>query len=153
MARTRGSGIVLLLAQLSLAGLSLGSLESCAEARAVSVNASRLDQVRLGFGLDTEGRVSSGCAASTFALRDPIHLSMQVTDATAGSVVSVSIREVNTNRVAWSEERPVPLGNSYQTFAIGRGIAKGRYRAVSSLGGEATKPWPFVVHNKRKDVR
>lgn len=153
MARTRASGIALLIAEALLFGLGLGSLPACTSARAIAANAGRLDQVRLGFALDLEGRVSPGCAASTFSLRDPIHLSMQVSAATPGSVVSVSVRDVITHRVAWSEQRPVPLGGSYQTFAIGRGIALGRYRAESTLGGQAAKPWPFVVHDKRSGVR
>ena len=153
MARPRLSRFALPIAEVILVGLSLGTLQACAEAQAVSVEAGRLDQVRLGFGLDLAGRVSPGCAANTFALRDPIHLSMQVTGAKPGSTVSVSISEVVTNRVAWREDRLVPPGGSYQTFAIGRGIALGRYRAESTLGGQATKPWPFVVHNKRRVVR
>jgi hypothetical protein len=153
MARGRLSGIALPLAEVILVGLSLAALQACAEAKAVSVEAGRLDQVRVGFGLDLAGRVSPGCAASTFALRDPIHLSMQVTGAKPGSVVRVSVSDVVTNRVAWREDRTVPPGGSYQTFAIGRGIALGSYRAESTLGGQATRPWPFLVHNKRRGVR
>ena len=142
-----------LFAELLLVGSGLAVLASCAEARAVVVSPIHIDQVRLGFGLNPEGRVSPGCAASTFSLRDPIHLSMHVSNAAAGSVVRVSIREVVSHRVAWSEDRPVPPGPSYVTFEIGRGLALGRYRAESTLGGEATTPWDFVVHARRPGVR
>jgi hypothetical protein len=153
MARTRASGIGLLIAEALLVGSGLWSLEACSSARAVVVDAGHIDQMRLGFALDLEGRVTAGCAASTFSLRDPIHLSMQVNDAMPGSVLSVSVRDVITHRVAWSEQRPVPSGGSYQTVAIGRGIAQGRYRAESTLGSQVAKPWPFVVHDKRGGVR
>ena len=153
MTRTGGPGTSLLIAQALLAGLSLATLSACTPVKAVSPVTGRLDQLRMGFGLDLAGRVSPGCAASTFALRDPIHLSMYVKDATAGSVVSVAVREVGTDRLAWSEKRPVPVGHSYQTFEIGKEIAKGRYRAESTLGGQAAKPWVFAVHDKRKGVR
>jgi hypothetical protein len=136
-----------------LVALSLGSLQACTSAAAVAVGAGRLEQVRLGFGLDREGTVTSGCAASTFARRDPIHLSMQVTNASPGSVVRVAIRDVVTNRIAWSEVRSVPSGHSQQTFEIGREITQGRYLAESTLGRQVTKPWPFVVHDKRQGVR
>lgn len=126
---------------------SLASLSSCADAGAVTVvNAGQLDQVRLGFALGLDGRVSSGCTASRFGVRDPIHLSMQVTDAAAGSVVYASIRDSVTQRVAWSEARPVTAGASYVTFEIGRDLAPGRYRSESSLGGGAKTPRDFVVH-------
>lgn len=153
MAHNRVSGLGLLMAQGLLVISGLGSLQACTSAAAVSVGRGRLEQVRLGFGLDREGCVTSGCAASTFALRDPIHLSMQVTNASPGSVVRVAIRDVVTNRVAWSEVRSVPQGHSQQTFEIGREIAQGRYLAESTLGGRVTKPWAFVVHDNRDGVR
>ncbi len=154
MARIRIRGISLLIAEAVLVASGLIGLQACTSAKAVAVEEmGRLDQVRLGFGLNLEGRVSPGCAASTFALRDPIHLSMHVEDAKTGSVVKVSVRDVTTDRITWSEERPVPPGVSYQTFKIGSGIALGRYRAESTLGGTATNSRQFVVHGKREGVR
>jgi hypothetical protein len=141
------------IAEALLVALGLGGSQACTSVKAVTERTGRLDQVRLGFGLDRQGRVTSGCAASTFAVRDPIHLSMQVTDASAGSVVSVAVRDVATQRIAWSESRPVPAGRSHQTFEIGREIAQGRYLAESTFGGHVTTPWPFVVHDKRQGVR
>ena len=151
--RFRASGFACLATDVLALGLCLLSAQACTSAKAVSTDTSRLDQVRVGFALDPAGRVSAGCAASTFALHDSIHLSMQVTGALAQSVVSVVVRDVATNRIAWSEKRPVPPGVSYQTFKIGSEIALGRYRADSTLGGSATTPRPFVVHDKREGVR
>jgi hypothetical protein len=126
---------------------SLGSLQSCGEARAVTVeSAGRFEQVRLGFGLNLEGRVDSGCTAGKFALRDPIHYSMKITGAEPGGIVRASVRDVVSDRIVWSEDRPVVAGASFVTFEIGRGLAAGRYRAESSLGGLASPSWEFVVH-------
>jgi hypothetical protein len=151
--RSNIAGITVLLAELLLVGSCLVSLQSCAEASAVSTDTGRIDEVRLGFALGPEGRVSPGCAASTFSLNDPIHLSMQVTDAPVGSVVRVSVLDVVTKRIAWSEARSVTPGRSVLTFEIGRALAVGRYRAESTVGGAATKPWVFVVHDRRPGVR
>ncbi len=136
------------LAAFVLCGLSLGTLVSCSSAEAVAEGTGRLEQVRLGFALDPSGRVSAGLTAGSFSLTDPIHLSLQVTGAAPGSSVSVAVRDVVTQRIAWHEERTVPLGGSSQTFEIGRGIAEGSYRAESMLAGRAAKPHPFVVHAK-----
>jgi hypothetical protein len=152
-ARSKSSGMTVLLAELLLVGSALAGLASCAEARAVSTETGRIDQVRLGFALGPEGRVSPGCAATTFSLHDPIHLSMQVTDAAVGSVVRVSVQNVLTKRVAWSEARAVTPGSSFMTFEIGSALAVGRYRAESTFGGEARNFWPFVVHDRRPGVR
>ena len=153
MTPSKDSRLALLLTGLLLVGSGLGSLQSCAQANAGSTDPSRIDQVQLGFGLDLEGRVSPGCATSTFSENDPIHLSMKVTDATAGSVVFVSVRDVVTHRIAWSEARVVTPGRSSQTLEIGRKLAVGRYRAESTLGGEATNTREFVVHDRRLGLR
>jgi hypothetical protein len=78
-----------------------------------------------------------------------------VTGATVGSVVRVSVRDVVTKRIAWSEAKPVTPGRSLLSFEIGRALAVGRYRAESTFDGAAaaTKPWVFVVHDRRPGVR
>ena len=151
--RSKVGGAALPIAQALLVGSTLAVLPSCAEARAVVVAPTLIDQVRLGFGLNQEGQVSQGCIASSFSLRDPIHLSMQVTNAAAGTVLHVSVRDIVTHRVAWSEERAVTPGRSSLTFEIGRQLAKGRYRAESTVGGEPADPRDFVVRDRREGVR
>lgn len=143
----------LALAGMLALGLSLTTLTSCAEARAVSAAPGLVDQVHLGFGLDPQGRVSPGCVASTYSLHDPIHLSMQVSDAVAGSLVQVSVRNVATQGLAWHEARQVASGRSSLTFAIGRDLPVGRYRVDTTLGGVATNAREFAVHERRKGVR
>jgi len=153
VAHVEASRFTLALAGVVVVGLSLTALESCAEAQADSVVPGVVDQFHLGFGLDPEGRVSPGCVASTYSLNDPIHLSMQVSDAVAGSAIQVSIRNVVTQDLAWSEARPVTPGRCSLTFAIGRKLPVGRYRLETTLGGVATNPREFVVHERRKGVR
>jgi hypothetical protein len=131
-----------------IAAVSLAGLQSCAVAKAVTIDAGRIDQLWLGFALDLDGRVAAGCSASKFAPGDPIHLSMKVSEARAGSTVRVAVRDVVTNRVAWNEERPVPAGPSAVTFAIGRKLLPGRYRAESSLDAGAMSPRDFVVYDR-----
>ena len=77
----------------------------------------------------------------------------EVTDAAVGSVLVVSVRNVVTDCIAWHEARPVTRGRSSLTFAIGRDLPVGRYRAESSLGGAATNPRDFIVHDRRAVVR
>lgn len=150
-ARARAS--LLMLAEALVVGVSLAGLHACAEAEAgaddarrPSVRAGRIDQVQLGFALNLEGRVGTGCTSEKFALNDPIHLSMKITDAAPGTIVHVSVRDLATHRLSWSEARPVASGASYATFEIGRELPEGRYRAESTLGGAATNPREFVVH-------
>jgi hypothetical protein len=152
VARGKRSGMALFLMQALLIGASVASLESCSDARAI-VAAPPIDHMLLGFGLDSEGRVSAGCTARTFSLGDPIHLSMQVRDAAAGSVLNVTVRDVVTHRVAWSEARPLTAGGSFVTFEIGKKLPVGRYRADSAVGGVDTLPQRFVVHERRPGVR
>ena len=127
----------------SLVGFGLGLLLGCAEATTFAGNgtgrllseAGGIEQVRLGFGLDTEGKVSRGCQASGFAPGDPIHLSLQVTDAELGAILEVTVRDAVTLRPAWSERRSLPAGRSIQTFQISRELATGRYRAEPEFRG------------------
>jgi hypothetical protein len=127
---------------------ALAGLQSCTAAKAVTIEAGRIDQLSVGFALDPQGRVTPGCSASKFASGDPIHLSMQVNDAREGSVVRVAVRDVVTHRIAWNEDRPVPAGRSSLSFAIGRKLGPGRYRAESSLDAGTMSPREFVVHDR-----
>lgn len=126
----------------SLVGFGLGLLLGCAEATTFAGNgtgrlseAGGIDQVRLGFALDTEGKVSRGCQASGFAPGDPIHLSLQVSDAELGAILDVTVRDAVTLRPAWSERRSLPAGRSVQTFQISQELTAGRYRAEPEFRG------------------
>lgn len=162
MMPTRRSPRARFLAQALAVVLTLAGLESCTEAKGVSdtgpsrglhagARSGRIEQVRLGFALDPEGTVSSGCTARTFALRDPIHFSLRITGAPpGGGVVRVEVRDTVTRRLAWSEDRPVPSGASNATFAIGRDLPEGVYRAEPAIDGEIASARDFRVRDRAK---
>lgn len=102
-------------------------------------------EVRLGHGLDLNGKVPPAFGASRFAVGDPIHLSMwEVTDAPAGSLVRVSVLDAS-ERIVWSEEKQAPSGESYVSFDIGRGLVQGTYRADVIVGQEVRSHTGFEV--------
>ncbi len=104
-----------------------------------------VNQVRLGHGLDIDGKVPPSFAARRFAERDPIHLSMGVAEAPSISSVRVSVRDVATDQVVWSGEKEMPSGDSYLSFEIGRGLARGRYRADVIIADEVVSQKGFEV--------
>ena len=135
---------------ITLAACVLG-LQSCADANAVTTDATRIGQAYVGFALDVQGHVPSGCTASKFSLGDPIHLTLQVTNAPEASVLRVAVRDVVTQRVAWSEDRTLAAGESLVTFGIGRKLGLGRYRVESSLGAAMASSREFLVHDRYAD--
>lgn len=153
MPRQKVSGLALFLVEALLVGSGMACLASCAEANADAVAPSAIDEVWVGFALNNEGRVTPGCVARTFSLHDPIHLSLRLKDAAAGSVIHVAVRNVVTRHIAWSEAKAVTPGLSVVTFELGRDLAVGRYRAESTLGGASTIARDFVVHERRPGVR
>jgi len=162
--RSHASAVALLVGEALLAGGALASLGSCVEPRAITT-ASRIEipaaystrergsvpardfirEVRLGYGLDMDGKVPPGFGASRFAMGDPIHLSMwEVTDQPAGSAVRVSVRDA-TDRIVWSEDKEAPRGGSYLSFGIGRTLVRGRYRADVIVGHEVRSRMGFEI--------
>jgi hypothetical protein len=97
--------------------------------RAAAAAREFIGQLRLGNGLDMDGKVPPALEASRFAAGDPIHLSMwEATDARAGSVIRVSVLDA-ADRVVWSAAKEAPPGGSYLSFSIGKKLAQGEYRA------------------------
>lgn len=164
--RTRSpvAATVLLVGETLMAGCVLAGLGGCIEPRAatraagIGIPATRttrqtgsvptrdsVGEVRFGHGLDVDGKVPPGFGASRFAVGDPIHLSMREgTVGGAGSVVRVSIRDA-TGRVVWSEAKEAPRGESYLSFAIGRPLPRGTYRADVIVGSEVRSRPSFEV--------
>jgi hypothetical protein len=104
-----------------------------------------IDHVRLGRGLDAEGQVPRDFVASGFHPGEAIQLSMEVTDAPAGSIVRVSVREVDTNRETWVQEKKVAPGKSYLSFAISTELLPSDYRADVIIGDEVVADKKFQV--------
>jgi hypothetical protein len=104
-----------------------------------------IDHVRLGREVDSEGKVPEDGVASRFSAAEPIHVSMEVTDAPAGSVVRLSVRDASTDRTLWSEDGKVEGGRSYLTFTVDDELAPGTYRVDVIIGDEVVARKEFQV--------
>lgn len=108
----------------------LAPLLGCGANQAAIADPSHVvSQVRLGHGLDIGGKVPPCLGATRFATGDPVHLSLWQAASERAGGVRVSIQDVVTSRVVWSEEKPSPGGGYYLAFAIGRALPSGTYRA------------------------
>jgi hypothetical protein len=162
--RSHASTAALLTREALLAGCALASFGGCVEPRVITVasgieipatystrdpgsaqSGNSIGEVRFGHGLDGDGKVPPSFGASSFAVGDPIHLSLwRETDAPAGSMVRVSIRDA-ADRIVWSEDKQAPHGGSYLSFGIGRGLLRGRYRADVIVGRAVMSHQAFEV--------
>lgn len=96
-----------------------------------------IDNVQVGTGVDMNGKVPTEKRTDRFAPGDTVYLSMEVTDAPAGSRVRVTLLDEDTNEEVWSEEADVPAGQSYINFALdGDELEPGPYRAEVIIGDE-----------------
>jgi hypothetical protein len=104
-----------------------------------------VDHVRLGRGLDPDGKVPDHMATDAFGADEEIWISMEVTDAPVGSRVRVNVRDPETRQTVWTEERPVEPGASHLGFSIDEGLAPGDYRAEVIIGDERVADRTFQV--------
>lgn len=154
--RSRATGAVFLVGGLLLAGcvkprvitavtgIDAAGPRSMHEPGSVQARDS-IGEVRLGHGLDRDGKVPPGFSARDFAVGDPIHLSLwEVTDGPAGSMVRVAVVDA-TDRIVWSEDRQAPHGGSYLSFGIGRKLPRGTYRADVIVANEVKSRTGFEV--------
>jgi hypothetical protein len=101
-------------------------------------------EVRLGHGLDVDGKVPPSFGANRFATRDPIYLSMEMS-ATAAAVIRIRVRNTVTDQMILGEEKEAQPGESYLSFLIGRGLAGGSYRVDVILDDEVVSQKGFDV--------
>ena len=162
--QSHASTAAFLVGEALLAGCVLATLAHCVEPRAIaaaygteiptkrstrdpaSVRARDfIGEVRLGHGLDVDGKVPPSFGATKFAVGDPIHLSMwDATHEAAGSVVHVSVRDA-ADRIVWSADKEAPRGGSYLSFAIGRTLVRGKYLADVVVDRELRSRTGFEV--------
>ncbi|MGD8377043.1 MAG: hypothetical protein PVF68_12960 [Acidobacteriota bacterium] len=96
-----------------------------------------IDNVQVGTGLDMNGKVPADQRTDRFAPGDTVCLSMEVTDAPAGSRVRVTLFNEDTSEQVWSEEADVPAGQSYINFTVEADeMDPGPYRAEVIIGDE-----------------
>jgi len=105
-----------------------------------------IDDVQVGRALDMNNRVPGTASADTFTLSDTIYVSMEVTDAPAGSAVRVTIMNRVTGESLWSREKSVPPGRSHLHFNLGaRTLGAGDYRVEVVVGDEPVATRSFKV--------
>jgi hypothetical protein len=104
-----------------------------------------IDDVRLGKMIGEDGVVAEEAAATRFNASEPIHVSMRVSDAPAGSVIKVAVLNQAGTEV-WSDQRAVIAGAEHLQFTIDEGsLSAGSYETRVIVGDER-------VANKRFDV-
>ena len=104
-----------------------------------------IDDVRLGHAIDPEGKVPQDVESSVFRAHDDVHLSMEVTDAPAGSEVLVSVYDAATHALVWSDRKTVEPGRSYLDFVIDDDLEPGRYDTHVIVGDEVAANRSFEV--------
>jgi len=105
-----------------------------------------IDNVHLGRALDTSGKVPVAEEADRFATGEDVLLSMEVTDAPAGSIIQVAVFNSETQQNTWSDEKAVPAGQSHLNFSLsGDDLSPGRYRAEIIIGDETVAKRRFEV--------
>jgi len=109
-----------------------------------------IDNVRMGHGVDPAGKIPEDMNGDNFGTNDPVYISMEVTDAPAGSKVRVAIFDKATDREVWTAEQSVAPGKTYLTFNIDRGkLPTGEYRAEVIVGDETVANRTFAVTEHR----
>lgn len=109
-----------------------------------------VDYVRMGYGVDADGKVPQEMRGDNFADDDTVHVSMEITDAPAGSNVQLSIYDKTTNQRVWTDTKTVMAGRSHLSFAIDAGkLAKGNYRTDVIMGDETVANREFEVSDTR----
>ncbi len=104
-----------------------------------------VDHVRLGRDVDVEGQVPPQLVARTFATGSPIYVSLEVTDAPAGSLIQVALVDSATTEQVWSDRKPVPAGRSYLSFKVDDRLPLGSYLARVTIGDETVARREFEV--------
>jgi hypothetical protein len=103
-----------------------------------------VDHVRMGRGLDADGKVPDDMATDEFASHDPIWVSMEVTDAPVGSKIRLTVQDPDTNKTVWTAEKAVEPGASHLGFSIDD-LAPGTYLAQVVIGDERVADRRFQV--------
>ncbi len=109
-----------------------------------------IDDVKLGRKLDVNGHVAQTDVTDSFLANDPIHVSMEVTDAPSGSVIGMTVINTSNGQSVWTQQKPVEPGRSHLAFSMsGQELGAGEYRAEVRVGDEPVALRPFVVSSKK----
>lgn len=106
-----------------------------------------IDNVHLGRTVDESGKIAFSERSDDFAAGDAAFLSMEVTDAAAGSKVLVSVVDATTESEIWSDSKTVEAGKSHLVFELDPGaLGEGEYRADVYVGDERVARRDFDVN-------
>jgi hypothetical protein len=108
-----------------------------------------VDHVRVGSDVDPAGQVPQHLVANTFTSDVPIYVSLEVTDAPAGSLVEVALFDAASTEEVWSEQRTVDNDTPTMSFRIKDRLPLGRYRAQVMIGDETVARREFIVVDER----
>ena len=105
-----------------------------------------IDDVRVGFEVDSDGKVPDGLESDSFAAADSIHLSVDVSDAPTGSRVQVVVYPDGSNEAVWIDEDEVPANAAHLSFVFEAStLTGGSYRTSVTIDDE-------VVVEKRFEI-
>ena len=98
---------------------------------------SYVDHVQVGTSVDVNGKVADGMESDRFSPPETIFVSMEVTDAPAGSLIRLTLFDDAGDQEVWTEELPVQAGVSHLYFSLDADdIEPGAYRAEVIIGDE-----------------
>jgi hypothetical protein len=104
-----------------------------------------VDDVTIGKMAGADGMIAIENQTDDFAPGQPLVLSMNVSDATAGSAVKVAVFGPGEAKVG-EQEKPIAAGAKYLTFDIATtGWGKGDYRAEVWMGDEKVNTQQFQI--------
>jgi len=105
-----------------------------------------VDDVRVGFEVDSDGKVPDGLESDSFAVADSIHFSVSVSDASTGSRVQVVVYPEGSDEAVWIDEDEVAADAAHVSFVLeASSLAGGFHRASVTIDDE-------VVAEKRFEI-
>jgi hypothetical protein len=113
-----------------------------------SITAQRwVDRVHVGRTVNPSGKIEEADRADVFRPGESVYLSMEVTDAPAGSAVQVSVVDAETENQLWSDTKQVEAGRSHLVFQIDPAkLGSGEYRAEVYVGDERVARREFEIN-------
>lgn len=104
-----------------------------------------IDDVTIGKSVGSDGMIASDDQGDDFAPGEAVYITMNVSDAPAGSDVKVVWYGPGEARVK-EEEKQVPAGNEYLSFSADTASwRKGDYRAEVWVGDEKVNTQQFQI--------
>jgi hypothetical protein len=105
-----------------------------------------VDELGIGWGVDTHGVVPENMRDDEFGTTDTIHLSMKVNGTTPAQKVRLVVFDEETDQQVMTTEKNVDASNPLVHFTIDKGkLASGDYRAEVLIGSDTVAKEDFSV--------